>query len=847
MRLDQYFLMTDYSLWEVILNGDSPAPTIVVEGVVQPVGHTSTEQKLARRKELKAHGTLLIALPDKHQLNFNSHKDAKTLMEAIEKRFGGNTKTKKLDIHGVSLFQEDVNLKFLHSLPSEWKTHNLIWRNKADLEEQSLDDLFNSLKIYVAEVKHSSSIGTATQNQAFVSSSNSNSTTDSVSAVAMVSAVCAKLLVSSLPNVDSLSNAIDVYNLEEMDLRWQMAMLTIRARRFLQKTGSYDWSYQAEDEPENYAFMALTSSSTSSDNKVPSCSKACSKAYAQLQTQYDKLTDDFRKSQFDVLSYQAGTFMPPKPDLVFHSALIAVETDHFAFIVQLSTSKPAQDFSHTNRPTAPIIEEWPVETSIPAANPKPTNPKPTSSKSNSSGKRRNRKTCFVCKSVDHLIKDCDYQAKKKAQPTPRNYAHRGNNKQNASLTHKIPPKHMVPTVVLTQSKPVFNTAIRPVSAAVSKIMVTRPRLAHPIVTKSKSPIRRHITRSPSPKTSNSPPRVTATQAPVVSGAQGMKGKWIWRPKFPILDHDSRTTSASMTLKRFDYNDALGRSKSRTCPIYLNLRSLMVDMFPLEVTPRVVRLLAKVKLRQRSLTDTECLVLSPDFKLPDESQVLLRVPRENNMYNVNLKNIVPSGDLTCLFAKATIDESNLWHRRLGHINFKTINKLGKGNLVRGLPTKVFENENTCVVCKKGKQHRASCKTKPVSSIHQPLFRLNMDLFGTTFVKSLNKKIYCLVVTDDYSRFTWLFFFVTKDETSPILKTFITGLENQLSLKVKVIRSDNGTEFKNSDLDQFCRMKGIKREFSVTRTPQQNGIAKRKNRTLIEAARTMLADSLLPIPF
>nr|GFC45163.1 hypothetical protein [Tanacetum cinerariifolium] len=186
----------------------------------------------------------------------------------------------------------------------------------------------------------------------------------------------------------------------------------------------------------------------------------------------------------------------------------------------------------------------------------------------------------------------------------------------------------------------------------------------------------------------------------------------------------------------------------------DLRSLMVDMLPLEVTPRVNNVL---------FTDTECLVLSPDFMLPDESQVLLRVPRENNMYNVNLKNIVPSGDLTCLFANATIDESNLWHRRLGHINFETINKLVKGNLVRGLPTKVFKNDHTCVACKKGKQHRASCKTKPV------------------------------------------FFFATKDETSPILKTFITGLENQLSLRVKVIRSDNGTEFKNNDLNQFCRMK------------------------------------------
>nr|GEX16400.1 hypothetical protein [Tanacetum cinerariifolium] len=222
------------------------------------------------------------------------------------------------------------------------------------------------------------------------------------------------------------------------------------------------------------------------------------------------------------------------------------------------------------------------------------------------------------------------------------------------------------------------------------------------------------------------------------------------------------------------------------------------------------------------TDTDCLILSPEFKLPDENQVRLRVPRENNMYNVNLKNTVPSGALTCLFEKATLEESNLWHRRLGHINFKTMNKLVKGNLVRGLQTKVFENDNTCVACRKGKHHRTSCKTKYVSSVNQPLQRLHMDLFGPTFVKSLNKKTYCLAVTDDYSRFTWVFFLAIKDETSPILKTFITGLENQLSLKVKIIRSDNGTEFKNYDLNQFCRMKRIKREFSnrVLVTKPQN---------------------------
>ncbi|GJX69352.1 putative ribonuclease H-like domain-containing protein [Tanacetum coccineum] len=223
------------------------------------------------------------------------------------------------------------------------------------------------------------------------------------------------------------------------------------------------------------------------------------------------------------------------------------------------------------------------------------------------------------------------------------------------------------------------------------------------------------------------------------------------------------------------------------------------------------------------TDTECLVLSSNFKLLDESQVLLRVPRKDNIYSIDLKSVVPTGGLTCLFAKSTIDESNLWHRRLGHINYKTMNKL------------------------KGKQHKASYKAKLVNSISKPLHMLHMDLFGPTNVKSLMKKSYCLVVTDDFSRFSWVFFLATKDETSGILKTFITGIENQLDCKVKVIRCDNGTEFKNSVMNQFCDMKGIKREFSVARTPQQNGVAERKNKTLIEAARTMLVDSKLPTIF
>ncbi|GJY20397.1 putative ribonuclease H-like domain-containing protein [Tanacetum coccineum] len=236
-----------------------------------------------------------------------------------------------------------------------------------------------------------------------------------------------------------------------------------------------------------------------------------------------------------------------------------------------------------------------------------------------------------------------------------------------------------------------------------------------------------------------------------------------------------------------------------------------------------------------------------LKTADESQVLLKVPRKNNMYSVDMKNIVSKESLSCLVAKVTLNESMLWHRRLGYVNFKTINKLVKENIVRGLPSKCFENDQTCVACLKRKQHKASCKSKIQNSITQPLFMLHMDLFGPTFVSSLMNKKYCLVVTDVYSKFTWVFFLATKDETIGIFKSFITDIENLVDKKVKIIRYDNGTKFKNKVMSEFCELKGIKREFSVARTPQQNGVAERRNRTLIEVARTMLADSKLPTTF
>ncbi|GJZ02757.1 putative ribonuclease H-like domain-containing protein [Tanacetum coccineum] len=239
------------------------------------------------------------------------------------------------------------------------------------------------------------------------------------------------------------------------------------------------------------------------------------------------------------------------------------------------------------------------------------------------------------------------------------------------------------------------------------------------------------------------------------------------------------------------------------------------------------------------TDTDCLVLTEEFQLPDESQVVLRIPRERDLYTFNISELQPEQNVTCLVAKASSDESTRWHRRMAHVNFKTINKLAKEGLVDGLPLKVFTNEHNCVACNKGKQHKASYKHISAERlITETLQLLHMDLFGPTNIRSIDQKYYSLVVTDDFSRFTWTFYLSTKDETFYVLKEFISLIENQLNKKVKGIRCDNGTEFKNAKLIELCGEKGIKRDYSNPRTPQQNGVAERKNRTLIEAARTML---------
>ncbi|GKE09626.1 putative ribonuclease H-like domain-containing protein [Tanacetum coccineum] len=366
MKIEQYLTHSDYALWEVIMNGDAPvAVASGSTGAEGPIPPKTAEQKLAKKNELKAKSTLLLAIPVEHLLKFHGVKDAKTLWEAIKTRFGGNKESKKmqktilkqqyenfvasrsegldktydrfqklisqLEIHGEVISQEDVNLKLLRSLPLAWNTHTLIMRNKSGLDMLSMDDLYKNLKVYEAEIKGQSSSSSNSQNVAFISLDNTSSTNEAVNTAHDVSAASSQRQASSSTYADDV------------------AMLTIRVKRFIKKTGrnlnfngketvgfdktkvecyncymrghfsrecraprnhvnrnrdntrrvvpvetpanalvitdgmGYDWSYQAEEGPINFALMAHSSSgsssSSSSDTEVHTCSKDCLKSF----------------------------------------------------------------------------------------------------------------------------------------------------------------------------------------------------------------------------------------------------------------------------------------------------------------------------------------------------------------------------------------------------------------------------------------------------------------------------------------------------------------------------------------------------------------------------------------
>ncbi|GJR41591.1 hypothetical protein Tco_1309694 [Tanacetum coccineum] len=415
MRMEQYLQCIDYTLWEIVENGNAPIVTKIVDGKETVIPPTSVEEKAQRRAELKARSTLLMALPNEHQLKFNSYKDAKTLMHAMENRFGCNTAIKKtqknllkhqLEMHGEVIPQEDINQKFLRSLSQEWTMHTIVWRNNPKIKTLNLDDIFNNLKAYESEVKGTSSSTTNSLNVAFLSSNSTNSASGAVNTAQGVNTASPQGTIDHSTTVDNLSDAviysffssqpsspqldnedlqqINLDDLEEMDLKWQMAMLTIRARIFLKNTGrkldmagkeriSYDWSDQAEEGSTNFALMAYSSTSLSSSTnsekldylditKLKRKLDLATKEKDEVQLTVQKL-ENSSKNLSKLLDSQiidkcktglwynavpplyTWNFMPPKPDLVYHSL------DDFAdvneFVSESIVEKPIVE---TNKP-----------------------------------------------------------------------------------------------------------------------------------------------------------------------------------------------------------------------------------------------------------------------------------------------------------------------------------------------------------------------------------------------------------------------------------------------------------------------------------------------------------------
>ncbi|GJS76765.1 ribonuclease H-like domain-containing protein [Tanacetum coccineum] len=774
LRIEQYFQIQDYALWDVIENGNSFKPaaqtTTNAEGSSTTLipGPVTADEKTQKKNDVKARSMLLMALPNEHLLTFNQYKDAKTLFAAIQTRFGGNDATKKtqktllkqmyenfsapstksldsifnrlqkivsqLAILGENISQEDLNLKFLRSLPSEWNTHVVVWRNKPDLDTMSFDDLYNNFKIVKQEVKGTASSSSSSQNVAFVSSSNSTnevntaygvSTANTQVSTASTQVSTANLsddtvyaFLASQPNGSQLVHEdleqIHEDDLEEMDLKWQLALLSMRTRKFFQKTGRK---------------ITINGSDTAGyDKSKVECFNCHKLGHFARECRGPRNQDNRSRNQ--------------------DSSRRTINVEEISSKAMLAIDGAGFDWSFM------ADEEVPTDMALMAF---------------SDSEVHNDKTCSkTClKSFETLKTQLD------------DLRIEFNKSEFNLATYKRGLASVEEQLVFYKKNEVLfceQLAIlkRDISYKDSEISVLKSELEKLSRKRKQSTIKfenfdnaskgeerrenlKQINRESGylikefqqpefegygPKTSKSVSEDTSNEINFVRPQQQekpvrkpVKYAKLYRPKAVIT---ARTNSAVVNAVRLMLL-RLEHVGFGDLPNLTISNNLMEDMSHLGEEPNEEELLVKELLKL----------------LADESKVLLKVPRKNNMYSVDMKNIVPKEGLTCLVAKATLDESILWHRRL------EITKL--------VLLALRENNR-----------------KPI-------------------------------------------------------------IENLVDKKVKIIRCDNGTKFKNRGMSEFCEKKGIKREFSVARTPQQNGVAERRNRTLIEAARTMLADSKLPTTF
>ncbi|GJS77114.1 hypothetical protein Tco_0726995 [Tanacetum coccineum] len=516
--------MIDYALWEVIENGATLPKTTTVEGVVTMMPITTAEEKAQIRLEVKARCTLMMGNPNEHQLKFNSIKDAKKLLKAVVKRFGGNAATRKTQRNLLKQQYENFTApssemldQTFDRLQKLWNTYAVVWRNKADLDTMSMDDLYNNLKVYEPEVKGMSSSSSSIQNIAFVSSSNNNTGMHS-------SKKSRQQEQGKLKKECTCGNSITLVSSDGL--------------------GRYDWSDQAEEEP-NYALMDFSSSSPDSEVSNDSvCSKSCLKTIESLKSQNDQLLKDLKKSKLMVLGITikelrkklelvqkekdgiqlnvvpppyTRNFMPPTPDLSF------IGLDEFVNkpVVENCKAMSSEEEPKVVRKNddALCIEEWVSDDEEEDV----SQPK--------SEKKIVRPSIVKKEFVDCNYHQKQFQYQRMVKPVWNN-AQRVNHQNFAKKTHPCAKKNLVPRVVLMKSSLVsINTARQYISKIALLVNTARQvNAAHSKLTVNAA--------RPMGKKIN-----TARAKAVVNVVKGnnfnavkASACWVWKLKNKVLDH-----------------------------------------------------------------------------------------------------------------------------------------------------------------------------------------------------------------------------------------------------------------------------------------------------------------------
>nr|GEX60209.1 hypothetical protein [Tanacetum cinerariifolium] len=602
-------------------------------------------------------------------------------------------------MHGEVIPQEDINHKFLRSLSQEWTMHTIMWRNKPEIETLSLDDLFNNLKAYESEVKGTSNSTTNSHNVAFLYSSctnrvvnttqgvntaNTQGVADSSTTIENLSDAVIYLFFASQPSIPQLDNKdlqqIHPDDLEEVNLRWNIAMLTMRVRRFLKNTKrKLDIANKERirdlDITELKRKLELATKEKDEVHLTIQKFENSSKSLSKLPDSQILDKCKTRLGYNDVSPQYTGNFMPQKPDLVYPSLDDFVDESVSEFVFEKPTVDSNEPKTIRKENGAPIIKDW-VSESEEEDEPKSQSVKPNFTKIEFVKPKTNRKPA-------EQIRQDTYRSPRRKK---KNYNQQMSQKLRSDFEMFNKACHVC--VLMKSGIKSVNAAWQKILKATVTVNAARPvNTAHLKRTKNAvkprscfsnsahSIVKRPINNRTTSKNSKINQKVntvrakhvnTARPKAVLNDVQGNQVNavkasacWVRRPKYKVLDHVSRNNGASITLKKFDYVDAQGMIDSR-CSRHKTGNGSYLTYYD-EIDRRFVAFGGNSKGGKITKKDK----IRTDFKLTDESHVLLKVPRKDNMYNIDLKNVVPQRGLIYLFVKATSEESNLWHKRLGH--------------------------------------------------------------------------------------------------------------------------------------------------------------------------------------